>query len=71
MKLVALDWYKKSDPGVYYYEKCPHCNDIFFYRSEKMLRCIWDIVIFEADFRCHVADCVNQRVERILCGKSN
>lgn len=66
MKLLALDFSSKQDMGVYYYEKCPHCSDIFFYRSCSMLRCIWDVVIFDADFKCHVADCVNKRVEGIL-----
>lgn len=57
MKLVALDLNTKNDSGIYYYEKCLSCGDLFFYRSKSLLKAVWDKEIFDFDFRAHKNFC--------------
>ncbi len=64
LNLPAVDLVQ--DPGVYYWQKCPHCQELFIYKSRFLLRAIWDKARFEVDFALHKIECVNNRVERFL-----
>lgn len=62
MRIVGFDTNK-----TWYHEKCKNCCQDFFYASDKwILGLLLDGYYFDLEFKTHYAECINNRVERIL-----